>query len=520
MNRKAPLLPFPDLVINTQSSATLAYYRKYWNEYELAASAANMDPWHPDREWLFTWAAAYLERTSLARFRYLCSSARFHFAEHGVPDPFADPQLRCRFPELRLTPLAPPYDDTGLAASTKRKYSTHLNNYMRGAIGAGVDPLRPSIEWLYKWLLEYAHRCSLTSAREAVAVLTRYFHAHRVPNVIADPQVAELLATPSVLARDPLSAQWSCDGDIAFSIWRRARYYGQHRFAPGTLKNHARFLGRYEVFARAHGFEPTNPSVENIVAYLVWASEHVRGTSAEHMAKALDHYLAALGRETLMKHPDVRQVRKGIRREKPARPPTPATIDELRQLLSGLSETAPLHIRLRVFLLLCFFGGVERRHVPHLDRSRIEFLHDHVALETTHERRRKIYVGAVDEDPLDIRRWMRTWRSIIGTDPGPLFPAFTPLGEWSSEPLNFHAIYKQVHQLCLQTGVPPDKILKRLRKGFIIAATRERGGVAVMEHYGFSTIDSVKVHATFLRKHQHRRNRPDRRHKRYNDLHS
>ena len=372
--------------------------------------------------------------------------------------------------------------------TTREYYSWAARVWTRYAQAHGISPTLPSVEDLVRFFASITADKGPRSARKVSQGVAYYLRAAGTPVIVDHPAVqAAIEGRVAAPDEDPLAA---IVHQSPLLPHRRAKRFADEAYHVRTHEVYRRAAMRWVAWCHSRGLDPLRARLEDFVEYIVdeLASGYAAQTVRNHLS-GLSHYFRKGGAPDLTRHAKVTLVVEGLQRKRPPQPSAPLYITDLRGMLATLNPRAPCDVRSGLLLICMGLGGLAARHVLALDVSRRRELPDGIVFFTDVPRMQEIFIGDHENQLLSVKRWLSKWISIIGDEPGPLFPNFASHGgAFSHDPLLPQNVNNIVKAVARRAGVAPGHVnATSLRRGFVIKLTESAGAVAASATAGYAS---------------------------------
>ncbi len=217
-----------------------------------------------------------------------------------------------------------------------------------------------------------------------------------------------------------------------------------------------------------------------LCAYLTERAEAGKATGTLDMScTAIRHVHRMSGVEDPVASEAVRQVRRGLVRTygaAPRRLARPLTVEEIRQIISGIDRTTPIGIRDAAIILLGYASAMRRSEIVALALTDVE--HKPAGLLLTirkskadQEGHGQVVAVAHGQHALtDPVAALNAWRAVRGETPGALFTRIW-VSTVSFEPLSGHVVARMLRSRAVAAGLDGTRITAHsLRAGHATAA--------------------------------------------------
>lgn len=368
-----------------------------------------------------------------------------------------------------------------------------LAKYRRDARADNVDPDRPSLEWLDRYLF-LKTQTSLGHARCMASALGNHFLDVGAPALIDHESITALLAPTSPQSEDPLKFEVNPYDDLAGSLRDTVISFANDAHTQDVHTAYGRYASAWEVYARRYGHDLRKPKPRQLAAYLATLATTRRYGTIISITNALSHYFRALGVPDLTKHPATRDMLDSIGRNDQPTKYRALFADALLHIVAQYSE-APRDIRDRNICLLAHLGPFSAREMASINKGSVKCFSDGIEFVVG---KRNVFVGGVDEPDLDIRLWMTKWLHITGRGDGALFCKKVKAG-WGEAALQAHRISTIVSRSAWRVGLHGGMALSALRKGFVMRAAPKYGVIVVAHQLGYKHATSVGVHSPYAK---------------------
>ena len=223
---------------------------------------------------------------------------------------------------------------------------------------------------------------------------------------------------------------------------------------------------------------PANPLA--LCAYLTERAEAGKATGTLDMScTVIRHVHRISGAEDPVASEAVRQVRRGLVRTygaAPRRLARPLTVDEIRQIISGIDRTTPIGIRDAAIILLGYASAMRRAEIVALALSDVEHKPAGLLLNIRKSKMdqeghgQQVAVAHGQHALTDPVAALNAWRAVRGATPGAVFTRI-----WASsvslEPLSGHVVARMLRARAEAAGLDGTRITAHsLRAGHATAA--------------------------------------------------
>jgi site-specific recombinase XerD len=268
------------------------------------------------------------------------------------------------------------------------------------------------------------------------------------------------------------------------------------RLTAKTAEAYAARYVAFEKFCRAKNMCALPTSSRPLAAFIAHRLKSVvpRTVQLDLCAIRLVHEIA--GYRDPASDEQMRELIIGVKRSKAPGRLRPVTMEELRSAVKPLKDLFIFECRDRCLMLVIYGAGLMVGTARSIDRSEITFDDDgSMNLLTKDLQRPLINVRPGKFATTCPVSATKNWLKVIGTDSGPLFPAWDARGAWIDRPISATKIYISVKERLRRVGVSGERICARsLRQGFMIAASRHASPVQVSRYVGLKSVASLEHH--------------------------
>lgn len=349
-------------------------------------------------------------------------------------------------------------DRANWTAETHREVARAIRNFTAIANRVGVDPKAPTEEWFARIILEKRAEKGRKLARRFSRAIGHYFREIGCEDFTNGPLVRRALMAGDDV--DPLAID-IFDESVPLG---RAQAFADSQYAEGTYRRYAHYATQWVVWCKHLGIDPLRPPVAELERWFDKLAFSKSFSTVNNARNAIAHYFRYRGVEDLSRTPGVNRILEGLRRMKPAREVRPVTPEERRRILALMPQEGT-GVRDRVIVLSTAFARFGVEDISLLRAEHIRISDEGVVIDRG-EAIPVVFVGAHDEQDLDIVFWMRKHFERI-PDVGPLFRVLPPnMHEYAEYAMTAMNIHKIVARAATKAGVPARDIAKRLRMLF------------------------------------------------------
>ncbi|MBL6454524.1 site-specific integrase [Belnapia sp. T6] len=261
--------------------------------------------------------------------------------------------------------------------------------------------------------------------------------------------------------------------------WARAEDYARASRATATRRAYRSDWVHFEAWCRTDGLASLPATPQIVGAYLAaHAAALAPTTLSRRMSSiAVAHRLA--GHQLDTRHPTVRDVMAGIRRERGTAPfrAAPATTDIIRRMTAACDVETLIGLRDRALLLVGFAGAFRRSELVGLDRRDLAFGPEGVRI-TLHRSKEDqegagevVGVARVDGSPTCPVAALEAWLIAGSVPEGAVFRSVDRHGRVAPTALDDRAVARVVQKLAAAVGLNPTIYSGHsLRAGFATSA--------------------------------------------------
>jgi integrase len=288
----------------------------------------------------------------------------------------------------------------------------------------------------------------------------------------------------------------------------KAREYAGKAKAPNTLRSYRAAWNDFAAWCAAGGRTPLPALSATLAMYLADRADTHKTATLQHRLAAISqaHQRAGFGDLNPCRDPQVREVWKGIRRDKGTAPSrkTPVLTADLRRMLAALSRHRLIDRRDAALLLFGFTGALRRSELVALDVSHVEITRDGLVVTIVRSKTDGDGEGFTlglpytsDPESCPVRALL-AWLEAAAITEGPIFRAVNRHGRLAPERLSHAAVALIVQKHAGRLGLDATRFAGHsLRAGFATSAAMEdvpeRDAMAHMRQ------KSVNVHRGYVR---------------------
>jgi integrase len=265
----------------------------------------------------------------------------------------------------------------------------------------------------------------------------------------------------------------------ALTAWARAEHYARASRAYATRRAYRSDWVHYEAWCRTNSLAALAATPQVVGAYLAaHAAALAPATLGRRLSSiAVAHRLA--GHQLDTRHPALRDVMAGIRRERGTAPrrAAPATTDIIRRMASACDVRTLIGLRDRALVLVGFAGAFRRSELVSLDRYYLAFGSEGVRITLRRSKGDQEGAGEV----VGVARIegsftcpvaaLEAWLAIAHIDEGPAFRSVDRHGRVAATALDDRAVARVVQKLAAAVGLDPSVYSGHsLRAGFATSA--------------------------------------------------
>ena len=241
-----------------------------------------------------------------------------------------------------------------------------------------------------------------------------------------------------------------------------ARAHLENSKAKNTRRAYASDWADFTDWCRIHGLDPLPAAPQTVALYLTDCARGLKTSTLQRRLSTISEAHRAAGHaDSPTRHPAVRAVWQGIRREKgvAARGKAPALTADLRLMVDHLSDDNPLlAARDRCLLLLGFAGAMRRSELVGLDAGDVLETGDGLVVTIRRSKTdqegagRKVGIPYGSTPRTCPVRAHRAWREASGIADGPLYRAVDRHGNLSPPRLTAQVVARVVKRALAAAG--------------------------------------------------------------------
>ena len=241
----------------------------------------------------------------------------------------------------------------------------------------------------------------------------------------------------------------------------RAGDYARASRAKATGRAYRADWAHFEDWCRAHGLDALPAAPEAVGAYLAAHAATLAPATLTRRVSAITVAHRVAGRHLDVRHPAVRDVLAGIRRERGTaqRRAAAATTDIVRRMVAACDSGTAIGLRDRALVLVGFGAALRRSEIVGLDRRDLTFIGEGVRI--TLRRSKGDQEGAgevvgivrVPGSPTCPVAALEAWLVAAGIDEGPVFRAVDRHGRIGAAVPNDRAVARVVQKLAAVLGL-------------------------------------------------------------------
>jgi site-specific recombinase XerD len=261
--------------------------------------------------------------------------------------------------------------------------------------------------------------------------------------------------------------------------WARAEDYARASRASATRRAYRSDWAHFEAWCRTNGLAALPAPPQTVGAYLAAHADALAPTTLSRRLSsiAVAHRLAGFQLDT--RHPAVRDVMAGIRRERGTAPrrAAPATTDIIRRTAAACDVRTPIGLRDRALLLIGFAGAFRRSELVSLDQRDLAFGPEGVRITLRRSKADQegagevVGVARIDGSPTCPVAALEAWLTAASVPEGPAFRSVDRHGRVAATALDDRAVARVVQKLAAAVGLNSSAYSGHsLRAGFATSA--------------------------------------------------
>lgn len=283
---------------------------------------------------------------------------------------------------------------------------------------------------------------------------------------------------------------------------QKARAHIENSKAPNTRRAYQSDWNDFVDWCRHHRTTDLPASPETVALYLTDCAEGLKTSTLQRRLSTISQRHLTAGHESPTRHPVVRAVWQGIKREKgtAVQGKAPTLTADIRCMLDHLKPGKLLSVRDRCLLLLGFAGAMRRSELVGLDVEDVQDTGEGLVVTIRRSKTdqegsgRKIGVP-YGSTPLTCPvRAFRDWLAASGIETGPLFRAINRHGKMSATRLTDQVVARVVKRALMAAGREAEKFAGHsLRAG--LATQAALNGVnerAIQEQTGHKSLPIMR----------------------------
>lgn len=257
---------------------------------------------------------------------------------------------------------------------------------------------------------------------------------------------------------------------------------------------------RFESWCDAQKLAPMPAEPPTVALYLAaLSSAGAKVSTIARAASAISSAHKTKGLESPTEHNGVREVLKGIRRDKGVAPvkKAPITFEDLRAMLAHAPDGAA-GLRDRALLTIGFFTGSRRSELVALDVEDLAFLPRGLVVNVRHSKtdqegrgeKKAIHLQSPEVCPFTAAR---AWLQSVGATTGPLFRAVDQHGHIGTARLSTRAVADLVKRYAAKAGLPVDRFSGHSLRAGLVTSGAQRNATTheIMKQTGHRKHDTV-----------------------------
>jgi integrase len=256
-----------------------------------------------------------------------------------------------------------------------------------------------------------------------------------------------------------------------------ARAYARRSKAENTKRAYRAAWEDFTAWCENKGLEPLPAEPRSVGWYLTARAQHLKTSTLQLRLSAISQAHRLGGYELDTRHPYIKEVWAGIRREKGTAKEgkTPILTDDLRAMVRSLPGSL-LGLRDRALLLLGFAGAFRRSELVGLDAEDIQQAAEGLVIQLRSSKTDQEGQGTIKGIPYGFRpetcpvRALQAWLEASGIEEGPIFRSITRHGKIQGR-LSGRGLAKMIKRAAKAAGLDPDRFSGHsLRAGFATQA--------------------------------------------------
>jgi site-specific recombinase XerD len=240
----------------------------------------------------------------------------------------------------------------------------------------------------------------------------------------------------------------------------KAREHVENSKAANTRRAYKSDWQDFTGWCRYHGVTDLPASSETVALYLTDCAEGLKTSTLQRRLSTISQAHQAAGHESPTRHPAVRAVWQGIKREKgmAMQGKSPTLTADIRCMIEHLPPDKLLSVRDRCLLLIGFAGAMRRSELVGLDMSDVQDTGEGLVVTIRRSKTdqegagRKIGIPYGSTPPTCPVRAFREWKVKSGIEAGALFRGINRHGKMRDSRLTDQMVARIVKRALLAAG--------------------------------------------------------------------
>jgi site-specific recombinase XerD len=258
----------------------------------------------------------------------------------------------------------------------------------------------------------------------------------------------------------------------------RARSYAEQSQSAATIRAYATDLRDFRAFCDDHGLCSFPATSQTIAEYVAHLAQRAKVSTIRRRLAAISVFHQRAGHESPCAHRIVRDVVRGISREKGVAPAKKdaATTDVIRTLLLAIEGDDAAAWRDRSILLLGFAAALRRSELAALRVEDLRWTKQGLLVLIRRSKTDQLGEGVelavpfVDNEPMCAARTVRRYLAVANIKSGPVFRALTMDRELTDHAIDGEAVASLVKRLAKRARLAGNFSGHSLRAGFATSA--------------------------------------------------
>jgi site-specific recombinase XerD len=277
----------------------------------------------------------------------------------------------------------------------------------------------------------------------------------------------------SILAVRPAAGSLRLD-----ELVERARGYAEQSQSASTIRAYASDMRDFRAFCDDHGLASFPATSQTIAEYVTFLAQRAKVSTIRRRLAAISVYHQRAGHESPCSHRIVRDVVRGIAREKGIAPAKKdaLTTDFLRALLVAIDGDDAAAWRDRAILPLGFAAALRRSELAALRFEDLRWTKQGLLVRIVRSKTDQLGEGVelavpfVETEPMCAARAVRRYLNVARISSGPVFRSLTMRRELTDHAIDGEAVASLVKRLARRARLGGNFSGHSLRAGFATSA--------------------------------------------------